>query len=185
MGDRCWIEITITIEDAYTLYSIVNNEVLSDPPPDIDTLFHTVNHVPNTRAIDLTEDQANYGWYDQLRELARRDIPFFGSHSAGGEYSASVFASYNEEIDWIEIPGMDGRPVIEIFPGGYVSQSELERVLMYFDRYESAHQFILGTGSLYTGMRIPNEDINHKIVRVVDCSEPIKVPKRSHRMIRL
>lgn len=185
MGDRCFIEMTITIEDAYTLSEILNSEVFSDPPPEIDTLFNTVIRVRNTRAINLTEDQANYGWYNELGELARRGIPFFGSHSSGGEYSASVFASYNGEIDWIEVPSTGCRPVIEVFPGGYISQGELERVLMYLERYESAHQFILGTESFYKGMRIPNEDINHKIVKADGSPEPVKIMKPSCRMIRL
>jgi hypothetical protein len=48
-------------------------------------------------AVEGRIHEANYGLWDELRDLAEAGIPFEGSHNSGGSYDGAVFVSDGNE----------------------------------------------------------------------------------------
>ena len=53
-------------------------------------------------AIEIEDDQANYGHYTELIKLGTTGIPFYGYHTKGGEYGASCFCADGRSVFWAE-----------------------------------------------------------------------------------
>ena len=86
MGDRCFIEITMRREDLSRFGAHVHAE------PGAEWWDRIVDDNPDTATVSVLE--ANYGWYDERVEAASAGIPFYGTHSEGGEYGPYAFASW-------------------------------------------------------------------------------------------
>lgn len=83
MGDRCSIEIWVPRK-----YAEKAEDILAFSPADLGP--------HDDRAFVCFYDaEANYALYDERQKLTDAKIPFYGNHSAGGDYEAYVFASNN------------------------------------------------------------------------------------------
>jgi hypothetical protein len=87
MGDRCYTEVYCRKDDQERF------EDLGFGADDWE-----MEEYEDKPYIQLYDSQCNYGGYNPLHELADEGIPFHGSHSEGGEYSAACFAAADCEI---------------------------------------------------------------------------------------
>lgn len=81
MGDRCYLSMMIR-KDQRHLLEEVGLEALESEDEDL-------SEYPN--AVALFNESANYALSDERQALAKKGAVFFGTHSAGDEYSAFAF----------------------------------------------------------------------------------------------
>jgi hypothetical protein len=75
MGDRCYLEMTIAAIDLTKFRKIVGE----------------ANHKIENGIASITDEEANYAWYDELNKLAKENIPFYGWNGEGGDYGEGSF----------------------------------------------------------------------------------------------
>lgn len=114
MGDRCYLKM----------------EILAAELPEWDKIFscwHSPQNLlgwvdepkelPEGEAvIEITVEEANYAWDDELRRAAKAGLTFAGWHDAGGEYPAGRFAGVDGRYDEVET-GSDGDVVVRLSAG--------------------------------------------------------------------
>lgn len=66
--------------------------------------------------IEITVEEANYAWDDELRRAAKAGLTFAGWHDAGCEYPAGRFAGVDGRYDEVET-GSDGDVVVRLSAG--------------------------------------------------------------------
>ena len=86
MGDRCFIEITLRREDLSRFGAHV-------PATPGEAWWDRITE-DNPDTVTVSVYEANYGWYDERDEAAKAGIPFYGTHSEGGEYGPYAFAAW-------------------------------------------------------------------------------------------
>jgi hypothetical protein len=70
MGDRVYMRITCRREDA----------------PHFERLGFVEDDTESEIAISMVDEDANYGHWQPLQDLAKAGVPFFGWHDPGGDY---------------------------------------------------------------------------------------------------
>lgn len=85
MGDRCYVEVYCSEEDALLFDNVIG-------PVQGEFSFQGVRD----SVVTVAGDEVNYAGYNELCDLAGRGIVFFGYHGSGDEYSGAVFASDGE-----------------------------------------------------------------------------------------
>jgi hypothetical protein len=90
MGDRCSLTITVRACDV---------EAVQD-----DDLFGGCQSDQDVDGLrELYFDEVNYGGNETRESLARRGVPYIGSHGSGDDYGAAVFCSLGEtDYQWNE-----------------------------------------------------------------------------------
>ena len=80
--------------------------------------------------IDAVVYEAEKGWNNQIRELAKAKLTFYGSHSAGGDYGPMVFVCIKG--DFVECSSdIDGFPVVSVGYDGFV-EHQMEQAMKYW-----------------------------------------------------
>jgi len=95
MGDSCWMHMTFRRSDLRKITDILGP---FDQTSDLDGY------------VEGEINEINYGGLRERQEMAEAGIPFYGQHSAGGEYGEHGFVSFGGELVDVEIFG--GTPVI-------------------------------------------------------------------------
>lgn len=85
MGDRCYLEIRLHDKDVKRFCEIVKE---GDPEDWACNIDHADG---NSKTYCV--DEVNYGWYDELTDVAAAGIIFSGYHGHGGNYGAYNFVS--------------------------------------------------------------------------------------------
>jgi hypothetical protein len=78
-------------------------------------------------SIQMVDEQANYGHYSDLVDGDLEGIPFIASHSAGGEYGPSNYASDGEKVDSCSADH-DGNEIVVVRSDGTIDPVNLENV---------------------------------------------------------
>lgn len=91
MGDRCYLELTMRRVDLARFAPLV------DAHPDKKWWDDECGHdTPELVKVQVYE--ANYAWYEERMAAAQAGIPFYGTHSDGGSYSAYDFVALDGEM---------------------------------------------------------------------------------------
>ncbi|MCK6440438.1 MAG: hypothetical protein L6Q71_09610 [Planctomycetes bacterium] len=82
--------------------------------------------------VELCYEQLNYAAHDELTEAAGKGIVFYGSHGAGGDYPAGVFASNGKRFMVCNAVDNCAAPVAAIESDGEPCCQELKDALIYW-----------------------------------------------------
>lgn len=127
MGDRCYLSMRVRRTDYERL--------------EMAPVFGAIEE-EHGDTLTLSDDQANYGLYSAREEWANQGAVFEGQHSEGGEYSGAVFASDGKRS--IDVPAIEGRPVVEVNSDGEVVEKDLEHAREYLDVLSRAKEILDG-----------------------------------------
>jgi len=108
MGDRCYLEIEFSRNDLPRF-----NEILKDKL--WDGVFWDEENGDELKVVAVVYE-ANYGWYDEIRALARAGLTFTVYHGAGGAYGPCVYACYKGDLVGCSAD-CDGNPVVPVTRG--------------------------------------------------------------------
>jgi hypothetical protein len=129
VGDRCYISIKFRRADLPIFEEILGKDVFEE-------LDGGAQIVVGSHA------EANYGWTQELEELAQRNIPFSGFHGKGSEYSAEVFAACNGLFAEV-FSDEQGDVMIYIDNTGKIHKRAKERVMEYYHILEMAEAALM------------------------------------------
>jgi len=124
MGDRCYLGMSLAERDLPIL-----REILHYKAEDI------VDKAENGIA-EIEEQEADYGWYTELQELAKRGIPFYGNHGPGGEYDAHSFCGLKNH--YYEVGVSDGDIIIKANEDGSPNRESARNVKKYLQAVKQA-----------------------------------------------
>ena len=81
-------------------------------------------------SYEVSEWEANYGYWDQTQNAAKAGCVFYGSHGSGSEYGAGGFVGVGEKFYGVDM-GHDGYPTVDVQDDGKLDQKDLENVREY------------------------------------------------------
>jgi hypothetical protein len=116
MGDRAYMRIACRREDAPHFHKL--GFVEDEPESEI--------------AISMVDEEANYGHWQPLQELAKAGVPFFGWHDAGGEYDGCILASDGTEYADALCTTHECRPLVPVNSDGRIDAQALDGVKRYY-----------------------------------------------------
>lgn len=156
MGDRCYLSIMIR-KDQRHLLEEVGLECLESEDEDL-------SNYPN--AVALVNESANYALANERLALAKKGAVFFGTHSAGSEYSAATFVG--AEGLMAEVPTNYGNELM-----GSVSFVDGDVVLRKDDKDELLlYHRLIAIVETELGAEI-NEPLDIKLVDQTDPSDDL------------
>jgi len=119
MGDRCYLQCGVAPECVKDMEDIV--ELIPQP-----------GLAECGKFMTMTDDQANYGSYEDLENAAKVGLIFYGYNSHGDEYSARKFASDGDgELYFVKcLEEEEGTlsPVVGVGPSGEADPEFLHNV---------------------------------------------------------
>lgn len=127
MGDRCTVQLTVRPSDLQRIRNFPN---LGDVDYEMENL-----------GPSAMLEEANYGHWEELQELAETGVVFFGSHSAGGDYDGCLFVGIGGDFAWLGC-NLYGDPYVPILPNGSVEPAALQKARRYFAMQNAAQFFI-------------------------------------------
>lgn len=107
MGDRCYLRIKVRRQDAKLWAQVADEEDIAKwldlyEPDD-----------GESKTLEGSIDEVNYGWTDELTKAAGLGCVFEGRHEEGGEYDAEEFAGIGGRL-FIYAVGKDGSPLVNL-----------------------------------------------------------------------
>ena len=138
MGDRCYLTMTLFRRDLPSLLTHLGRGEAAESG-NVENEFAEIEPQVPEGVVSITEYEANYAWYTELETFAGEGYIFYGSHSAGGDYEAGLFAGCNEELAWVDTGDHAYMPTIEVYPDGFVSGASLDSAFDYFRVYSDAY----------------------------------------------
>jgi len=151
MGDRCYLEMTIRIEDLPKWRKHFGNAFCAE-----EEKYAIEHHEP---FIQMEESEANYSWWDQRESLAKEDCVFYGRHTEGGEYGGGKFVGVDGKHHYVEYSGFLGDVIVSVqWENGKIStnKADLRKIEAFFKALDKAKAIIhpakrqLKQGELFT-----------------------------------
>lgn len=99
--------------------------------------------VDSTRGLILEHPDCPSAAYDDLHDVAKTGVPFYGYHSAGFEYPEGVFAAADGLIAWIDC--LNGSLAVRVDETGQVNADDLREIQRYLALEKRAKALIAGT----------------------------------------
>jgi hypothetical protein len=75
--------------------------------------------------VDLVDEEANYGNYEEMQKIASEGIVFTAQHGAGGDYGPCAYVGIDGELHEAAIDEGDGRLVVSLDEHGDPSQIQV------------------------------------------------------------
>lgn len=123
MSDRCYVEITIAESDI----------------PELETIVGKVEYKAENGIADVTEEEANGAWGEELYKLAGKGVPFYGWNGRGDEYGSGSFCGAGGEyygVDTIE------NEYVNRFQDGQPQPWSIKNLRQYEEALDAAIQLI-------------------------------------------
>lgn len=137
MSDVCSFEMIILKKDKERVDKIMFDEVVEWSEEDD-------NDDNENGTVTLFEDEANYGYYEQCRDLAKAGIAFFGYNGAGSGYGQGVFACYDGHL--AEANAIEDGPVALVNCNGSIDETSLENAQDYYQTLELVKEYFKEKG---------------------------------------
>lgn len=134
MSDTCIFDMVILKEDKEKVDEIIFGKAVEWPEENDN----------ENGTITLVEYEANYGYYDQCRKLAKAGIVFSGYNSAGGGYGQGVFACYNGHL--AEANAIEDGPVALVNCNGNIDETSLKNAQDYYQTLEYVEKYFKDEG---------------------------------------
>ncbi|MEN6550112.1 MAG: hypothetical protein ABFE07_29055 [Armatimonadia bacterium] len=113
MGDRCYMKLTCEKVHA-PLFEALGFEVEAD-------------HHEHPGLVEMVDEQANYAHWSEMPE----NVPYFGFHTAGGEYGDTAFVCDGKELCYVDTNHQSDVMVRVDEQSGRVSKADLAGVRRY------------------------------------------------------
>ncbi len=133
MSDSCGLTITFRRDELKEFNEVLKDEILNE-------VFWNEDHGDDTEVIAVIYE-AGYGWYDELKELTKAGLTFYGDHSEGGDYGACTFAGHKGKSQTV-LSNRDGCPVVTVPENLQLHEDELNDVKEYWEIYRKAVAYI-------------------------------------------
>lgn len=138
MGDRCFLTMTLRKEDLESLLTFLGTPIPEERTQNIEHEFNECEDVlPGV--VRITEYEANYAWYSELEAFGQAGYVFYGSHTAGGEYEAGLFAAHDGDVVWVDSTDHSSKPVIAVYPYGLVPGATFNSIVNYYRVFRRAY----------------------------------------------
>ena len=119
MGDRCYMEIVCRREDV-PLFEQVGFLLRGGCSFRDGRLQCDYADEAGSAVVHLSQDEANYacqvGSGSAGFGLLPKGVPFYGTHSAGGDYGDGVFATLGRSLDYATALQNSSAPAVELHP---------------------------------------------------------------------
>ena len=96
----------------------------------------------NVSSVEMTDEEANYGNYEELGQLEGKGIPFYGWNGLGSEYSACAFASDGRNLDFAACDETGNLTVRFDKKTFQVNEKDVEECKKYLKVFEQAKFYI-------------------------------------------
>lgn len=126
MGDRVYMRIFCRREDA----------------PHFERLGFVEDAAESAIAVSMVDEEANYGHWEPLQQLAKAGVSFFGWHDPGGEYDGCVLASDGVEYADALSTKHEARPVAPVNADGTIDFERLSEAKRYYKILAKAHALL-------------------------------------------
>lgn len=134
MGDACNFDMVILKEDKEKVDKIMFGEAVGWPEEEDN----------GDGTITLVEYEANYGYHNQCRKLAKAGIVFSGYNGAGGGYGQGVFACYDGHL--AEANAIEDGPIALVNCNGSIDETSLENAQDYYQTLEQVEKYFKDKG---------------------------------------
>lgn len=114
MGDRCYLHVKVHKDDKERLLEILPDQ------PDTEDVDESHPHL-----LDLTWEEANYGYSNDLHRAADSGLRFIATNTSGCEYGEGIIVAYKGEHE--DLPACDGLPMVGIETDGSISPESIAR----------------------------------------------------------
>ena len=114
MSDRCWYKVTCLAKHAHYF-------------ADLGLLAESTDG----KCCVLENDEIALDT-DELINVAKLGIPFFGEHSSGYDFNCGLFASDGKEFIQVAMIIQGTQPAVDVEDDGSVNQQELDEARKYF-----------------------------------------------------
>jgi hypothetical protein len=151
LGDHAWTKVTCRPEHRAAFEEVG----FDDESESLDSTL-----VPG--ALALVNDQANYAADSELREIAKKGIPFYAVHAAGDEYGEGCYAADGKRLIHVDCV-RNGGPAVEVGDDGEPDADQLHLVHDYQEVLAAAKKAI--AEGLPPGFRWKSAD---EILRAMD-----------------
>lgn len=151
MGDRCYLEMTIRIEDLPKWRELLNDRFCAE-----EEKYARENH---EFFIEMEESEASYSWWDERQSAAKAGCVFYGRHTEGGEYGGGKFVGVDGKHHYVEYSSFLSDVVVSVqWENGKIStnKADLRRIEAFFKALDKAKAVIqpekhkLKQGELFT-----------------------------------
>ena len=107
MGDRCYLRIKVRRQDAKLWAEVTDEEEIAD--------WLGLDELDDgeSKTLEGSIDEANYGWVDELTKAAKLGCVFEGRHEAGCEYDAEEFGAIGGKL-FIYAVAQNGSPAVDL-----------------------------------------------------------------------
>jgi hypothetical protein len=148
MGDRCYMHITCRRQDR-ELFEKIGFHVEFDESPD-------------SPLIDMEDTEANYAHCGDMPG----NVPYFGHHDAGGEYSDGLFACDGRRCAEVEAGHCGGFVVAWDTKRSRPDPQSLRRIRRYLEVQNKVGQMFtkLSTSSKSNQRKESSHGINHSLL---------------------
>ena len=139
MSDRCSLTITVRKDDLPKLA-----EAMNYTEAEIRTARRSGVTIEEAEdgAVTLYFDEVDYGLYVERQELAKSDVPHYGWHGDGGNYSATAFVAADGE--WAEILRAGDDIVAPVNEKGEIDNRYRKEIQLYYRLLKRAGTLIHG-----------------------------------------
>lgn len=129
MSDYCNFDMTILKKDKEKVDEIMFGSIVRWPEENDN----------EDGTVTLVEYEANYGYYDQCRNLAKAGIIFSGYNGAGGGYGQGVFACWYGHL--VEANAIEDGPVALVNCNGNIDETSLKNAQDYYQTLELVKKY--------------------------------------------
>ena len=156
MGDRCFLEINMLPCHAKLAGKIMGH---GEEWWDNYTIFLIDDEL---KIVEFLVEEANWGWHDELTNLAAAGIPFYGWHNHGDNYSGECFAACNGHLNSV-VTGFEEEIVLQAIFGEdpedvTVKPITLDAVKQYRIRLKTAEVFTERVTSVFNELKTKEKE---------------------------
>jgi len=126
MSDTCWFEMVVDREDVRKV-----NEVMFNTKDNL--YWNEVIEDENDNTLTLISDEANYGYYNELKRLTEAKINFYGKHDSGSGYEAARFACFDGKYRGVAT--INDEPAALVGRDG-ISEASVKNIWEYYAIYD-------------------------------------------------
>ena len=126
MSDTCCLNIKFLRKDLPAFNKVLENQIWGD-----EHVFWDEDNGDDV-LIDATVFEANYGWYDEIRNLAVAGLTFLSNHGEGSYYGRYAYVCYKGNLAECEVD-FNNNPVCIVDRMGKLNRDEYNKCINYYD----------------------------------------------------